>query len=531
MAGNIWRAFNRNPDVGKSIGEFLGALKEKSDQKSQYAALGELLMPQDVVPVMGDAATINVRGGGTAQLPRFQGTQTVTRPRSVLDLSPQETMRLADILKMAPGGAVDLLTRTAEANQPKENILHDQYMGVGSVRTQRGKAPVFTQLKEGLPRTDMNLTMPEILKEVAKERASGKPGIWTHTLQLLDARKTPTSRFLRTETLKEGGKTKKADIYGHTDESGKEVVTDRKYQDFSDKGEDTGERRAIQSEIRRLTQLNQKLTADQKKIWEGYSPILEGGGFLGTGAKEQTGISKINPATGKVMPFTGEDANNALNTLHEQDQRFEEQIRENLARIEELNTQIGGTWKAPGKTQSSGKQVIPAAQPPPVNQGETKKQSSGVINTQRAPADDIPITIQKGPAPNSASATRLRESIGDTSRFPSIPAERTFKMAKKKYGPSELHALGDEEFKKGIFDVASSLYKAAMVHPLWQNYEGKDQLLLNFTVAKRNAGRKDWATSLSDTTAPASEELIYRLLPKEYQNQEIQSSGKRGSGF
>lgn len=186
MAGNIWRAFNRNPDVGKNIGELLGQLKQNRDQGDQYAALADILLPKDTQINMGDAATIPLRGGGTASLPRFVPTQEITRPRSVTDLSQQELLRLSQILKRGPASAVDLMSKVAESNRPKREIIKGSDASVGEATTPMTGASTYRELKAGIP-GGTNLNMQELAIQAARGDPYAKKA-----LELLSGMKPPT---------------------------------------------------------------------------------------------------------------------------------------------------------------------------------------------------------------------------------------------------------------------------------------------------------------------------------------------------
>jgi len=247
----------------------------------------------------------------------------------MLDLSGPETMRLASILKMNPVNAVDLLTKTAEANQPKRQIIHDAYSGVGEITTPRTGGSTYQNLQPGVPRSTTT-KQPPAAKSV------------TRTLIGSDGK--PHDILFMFDNL--GNELGKKDL----------GVSYQKPAAEKPDAAAASQKRAAEAEIRKLTAENKKLTVDQRKIWEGHSPVEGGGGLLGVGGKEG-GFRKMNPATGKVIEFRGQGSDDALNALHEQDKRFKDQIEQNLQRIEELNHQIGGTWRAPGEQQSAQPQV------------------------------------------------------------------------------------------------------------------------------------------------------------------------------
>ena len=116
MAGNIYRALQRNPDFINSLASLAGQYGEKQIQEKQYSSLNDILNPEtETTQVkMGDAATIPVAGQGTtAQLPRYQGVETTTTrtPRSILDLSPQEMLRIGSIMKIPAINSFNMLAQ------------------------------------------------------------------------------------------------------------------------------------------------------------------------------------------------------------------------------------------------------------------------------------------------------------------------------------------------------------------------------------------------------------------------------------
>jgi len=378
MAGNIWRAFNRNPDFIGSLGEAISKTGDYYNRESQYAALSELLFPKETTPTDTGNAVFGSESSAPLGMKMLlaQGQpllQSTTKQRSPLDLSPQEHLRLLSILKMNPVNAVDLLTRTAEANQPKRSIVHDQYLGIGEVTTPRTGASTYQQLQAGAPRTD-NLNLQELALKAAGGDKQAQDAI-----TLLAGQKAPQARLLRTETVKENGKSKKVDIYGHTDQSGQEVITNRKYQDFSEKPSKGGrvgggaggsgglsdvDTRFFLGRIKDVTENNAKLGKEATDLMAKYQRSPDGK------------VTYVDEKTGETVPVKDEAATQLWNELQTKLKGIYDTIDQNDQILLHDNQKVGGTWKIPDrkKERAIGQPVGKAesSKLPPVNQGETK---------------------------------------------------------------------------------------------------------------------------------------------------------------
>ena len=341
MAGNIWRAFNRNPDLGRNLGELLGQLKQNSDRESQYAALDELLNPKDTVPVMGDPATIALRGGGTAELPRFQGTETITRPRTMLDLSGPETMRLASILKMNPVNAVDLLTKTAEANQPKRQIIQNPYLGVGEVTTPRTGGSTYRNLQPGVPRTTTT-KQPPAAKNVTRTLvgSDGKPHDILFMFDNLgnELNRKDLGVSYQKPAKGGGGKEGKGGSGGQSD-------TDTRF---------------FLGRIKDVTEKNAQLGQEATNLMAGYQKSDDGT------------VSYVNKE-GETVPVKGDAAKQLWNELQTKLKGIYRQIDQNDQILLHDNQKVGGTWKIPDrKKERTIGQSEPSAPQPQVSDEDTQ---------------------------------------------------------------------------------------------------------------------------------------------------------------
>jgi hypothetical protein len=172
--------------------------------------------------------------------------------RGISELTPEGLLRLGSLLKIPAGSAIELLAKQEEARRPKVT-----FAPAGAQPGRISPTGEWTPLGAPVPRADVSITGYEDFRAGGVRRKTAEE--WE---QARTKPEKPTSVWLGTEDVKDGGKTKKADIYGYYDETGKKVVTDRKYQDFSARPVDE-----LTEELKtqRLEEGRRRATEGQKK--------------------------------------------------------------------------------------------------------------------------------------------------------------------------------------------------------------------------------------------------------------------------
>jgi hypothetical protein len=322
MAGQIYRALQRNPDPLGGLSSLAQMYLSHLDQEQRKKAVFDRLSQTNVTPVMGNPATVPVanppaaapatspaptmqhpvdaqglvgmlpKESATTELPRFQGTETTTRLRQPSELSTQERFGLGSDLGMNAGQILDFLAKPAPQTH---------FAPAGSQPGYFDATGKFVPSGDRIPRE-------------FQPRAPQRPL----------APQKPESVFLRSEPVTKNGVTKIYDLYGHKDASNKEVVTERKPQDFTEKSPSSqgsggaADHRATEAQITKLTSTNQELGRQITSIQNGVSSIPEV-----KGEKPEDRATRQKAYVDKLRST----------------------IDENETHIERLNKQIGGTWR------------------------------------------------------------------------------------------------------------------------------------------------------------------------------------------
>jgi hypothetical protein len=324
MAGNIYRAMKRNPDFIGNLADMAGSYAQNEEQKNQYQQFNDILNPETTNVKMSapgqttgenPTATIPLKGGGTAVMPRFQGVETKRTPRSILDLSPQETLRIGSILKLPAVNTFNMLASQA-AEQRKLRMPQKDNLAPGTVPgsydlvtgkwTQTG--PQAAMHPQSITQAYLAMLAgggdPQALKAIELLKKSQSPGapLWSQAHD--DSGKPKTEKG-------EGGKS--FYVEETTDRVGKKVE-----------------------------RLGKPATETPKEPKAGTSPKDKA-------VKEIQDLTKKNEALGqKIRDYYGSNLSakpEQKEWLDRTAQEMKDAIAGNEQRIEELNIQIGGSWR------------------------------------------------------------------------------------------------------------------------------------------------------------------------------------------
>jgi hypothetical protein len=312
--GNVWVS---PPKFAGLVGQMVagGSYETNQDAESMLEESGVRRgagQAEDVNRPM-NAGIMPGQTGNVTTMPRYLGTETKRTPRSVLDLGPGDIFRLASTLKMPPANALDLLSKVQEAQMPKYRAHYGTRGELGILEERRGKPPKETFWRgpqypaAGTGRTGLSRVTRTVVG------AGGKPRDVTYTFDALGA------------------------LVGQTD-LGEHYEKPEKPEKG---GMPASDKAAIRSEIRRLTTENKTLG---DKLVDKQSQYTE----------TPDGLMYTNPTTGAQTPIEKDVANKINEQLSTMSDRINQRIVDNEKRLEELNKQIGGTWRAPDRSTDKG---------------------------------------------------------------------------------------------------------------------------------------------------------------------------------